>query len=127
MAENEVRFRALNERLRKGSDTWGPGDGVLELVCECADEDCTRSITLTPRGYESVRGDETQFLVVPGHQRIEVEDVVAERGRLVRRQETRRSGGDRGGRRPAGLGGRRPRRRHVAAAGPGAARARARA
>jgi len=79
MAENEVRFRALNERLRKGSDTWGPGDGVLELVCECADEDCTRSITLTPRGYESVRSDETQFLVVPGHQRIEVEDVVAER------------------------------------------------
>ena len=55
MAENEVRFRALNERLRKGSDTWGPGDGVLELVCECADEDCTRSITLTPRDYEAVR------------------------------------------------------------------------
>ena len=83
MAENEVRFRALNERLRAGSDTWGPGDGVLELVCECADEDCTRAITLTPREYEAVRGDETQFLVVPGHERLEVEDVVADRGDWV--------------------------------------------
>ena len=44
LAENEVRFRALNERLRDGSDTWGPGDGVLELVCECGDEDCTQAL-----------------------------------------------------------------------------------
>ena len=79
MAENEVRFRALNERLREGSDTWGPGDGVLELVCECADEDCTRAITLTAGEYEAVRSDEAQFMVVPGHQRPEVEDVVADR------------------------------------------------
>jgi hypothetical protein len=87
MAENEIRFRALNERLREGSDTWGPGEGVLELVCECADEDCTRSITLTPRDYEAVRSDETQFMVVPGHERSDVEDVVAEHdGRLVVRK-----------------------------------------
>ena len=87
MAENEVRFRALNERLRAGSDTWGPGDGILELVCECADEDCTRSITLTPRDYEAVRSDETQFVVVQGHERLEVEDVVAGReGWLVVRK-----------------------------------------
>ena len=35
LAENEVRFRALNERLRDGSGTWSPGEGALELVCEC--------------------------------------------------------------------------------------------
>ena len=87
MAENEVRFRALNERLRAGSDTWGPGDGILELVCECADEDCMRSITLTPRDYEAIRSDETQFVVVQGHERLEVEDVVAGReGWLVVRK-----------------------------------------
>jgi hypothetical protein len=78
MAENEVRFRALNERLRAGSDTWGPGEGALELVCECGDENCTRAITLTPRDYEAVRSDETQFVVVPGHERAEIEDVVAQ-------------------------------------------------
>ena len=43
LAENEVRFRALNERLRTGSATWGAADGEFELVCECGDEDCTRA------------------------------------------------------------------------------------
>ena len=79
MAENEVRFRALNERLRDGSGTWSPGEGALELVCECGDENCTRAIRLTARDYEAVRSDETQFLLVRGHERTEVEDVVSER------------------------------------------------
>jgi hypothetical protein len=78
MAENEIRFRALNERLRDGSGTWGPGEGALELVCECGDENCTRAIQLTPREYEGVRADEAQFVVVPGHERSDVEDIVAE-------------------------------------------------
>jgi hypothetical protein len=80
LAENEVRFRALNERLRDGSGTWSPGEGSLELVCECGDENCTQAIRLTARDYESVRGDETQFVVTPGHERPVIEDVVATRG-----------------------------------------------
>jgi hypothetical protein len=79
MAENEARFRALNERLRSGADSWGQSEGVLELVCECGDENCTHAIPLTPRHYEAVRSDEAQFMVVPGHERTGVEDVVAER------------------------------------------------
>ena len=35
-------------------------------------------IQLTPGEYESVRADETQFAIVPGHARPEVEDVVAQ-------------------------------------------------
>ena len=79
LAENETRFRALNERLRDGSGTWGPGEGRLELVCECGDEDCAQLILLSPRDYEAVRGDEAQFVLTPGHERPEVEDVVAVR------------------------------------------------
>jgi hypothetical protein len=87
LAENEARFRSLNERLRQSSGTWGPGEGALELVCECGDEDCTDAIRLTPRDYEAVRSDEAQFIVVPGHERREVEDVVGERdGWLVVRK-----------------------------------------
>jgi hypothetical protein len=78
VAENEVRFRALNERLRAGEAAWDGRDGVISLVCECGDEDCTTPITLTPAEYESVRSDETQFAIVPGHVRPEVEDVVSE-------------------------------------------------
>lgn len=78
LAENEVRFRALNERLRDASGIWGPGEGRLELVCECGDEDCALAIRMTPQQYEQVRSDEAQFAVAAGHQRPEVEDVVSE-------------------------------------------------
>ena len=76
MAENEVRFRALNERLRVGGAAWEGREGVLRLVCECGDEDCTAAIELSGREYEAVRAVETQFMVVRGHERVEVEDIV---------------------------------------------------
>jgi hypothetical protein len=79
MAENEVRFRALNERLRDTGAAWEGREGTLNLVCECGDEDCTAAIELNVREYEAVRADETQFLLVPGHERTEIEDVVGGR------------------------------------------------
>jgi hypothetical protein len=80
VAENEVRFRALNERLRERGATWTGDDGALELVCECGDEDCTEALSLTPREYEDVRAVETQFALLPGHVRPDVEDVIADHG-----------------------------------------------
>lgn len=79
VAENEVRFRALNERLQEIGAAWEGRDGVMDIVCECGDEDCTLPIRLTPGEYESVRAEETQFAVVSGHVRPEVEDVVSQR------------------------------------------------
>ena len=76
MAENEVRFRALNERLQDAAGTWQGREGQLSLVCECGDEDCTAAIELSAREYEAVRAVETQFVLIPGHERAEVEDVV---------------------------------------------------
>ena len=83
VAENEVRFRALNERLRESGAAWEGHEGVLSLVCECGDEDCTLAIELTPAEYESVRAEETQFAILPAHVRPEVEDVVSEQARWV--------------------------------------------
>ncbi len=78
IAENEVRFRALNERLQERHGAWEGLDGTLHLVCECGDEDCLEPLTLTPREYEAVRAGETHFAVRPAHVRRDVEDVVAE-------------------------------------------------
>jgi hypothetical protein len=88
MAENEVRFRALNERLQEGAGTWQGGEGELSLVCECGDEDCTAAIELSGREYEAVRAVETQFVLIRGHERAEVEDVVggAEDWLIVRKR-----------------------------------------
>ena len=76
VAENEVRFRALNERLEDQAGTWQGLEGELSLVCECGDEDCTAGIRLSVPEYEAVRAVETQFVLIRGHERAEVEDVV---------------------------------------------------
>jgi hypothetical protein len=76
VAENEVRFRALNERLQDQAGMWQGREGELSLVCECGDEDCTAAIDLSVREYEAVRAVETQFVVIRGHERPDVEDVV---------------------------------------------------
>ena len=65
VAENEVRFRALNERLEEQAGTWQGREGQLSVVCECGDEDCTAGIELSVREYEAVRAVETQFVVIP--------------------------------------------------------------
>jgi hypothetical protein len=75
-AENEVRFRALNERLEEQAGTWQGHEGQLDVVCECGNEDCTAGIELSVGEYEAVRAVETQFVVIPGHERTEIEDVV---------------------------------------------------
>lgn len=87
-AENEVRFRALNERLRDRTGTWQGGEGELNLVCECGDEDCTAAIALSVPEYEAVRAAETQFVVTRGHERAEMEDVLggAENWVVVRKR-----------------------------------------
>jgi hypothetical protein len=88
VAENEVRFRALNERLEEQAGTWQGREGQLRLVCECGDEDCTVGIQLSVREYEAVRAVETQFVLIRGHERAEVEDVVdgAENWLVVRKR-----------------------------------------
>lgn len=77
-AENEVRFRALNERLRDRAGVLGVNGGTLELVCECGDEDCAAPIGLTRTEYEALRAEPTDFAVLAGHVARDVEDVVTE-------------------------------------------------
>lgn len=88
VAENEIRFRALNERLQDSQGTWQGLDGVLALVCECGNADCTAPLELTPGEYEAVRAVETDFVVAADHFRPELEDVVVDRGawQIVRKR-----------------------------------------
>lgn len=78
MAENEVFFRAINERLEART----PDSAPLVVLCECADEDCTQRLTLTHDEYESVRSESTQFVVAHGHADAEIEEVVVKTDRF---------------------------------------------
>jgi hypothetical protein len=68
IAENETRFREINERLETVQASLGTENGGIEILCECGDRDCAERITVSLTDYEHVREDPTAFLVKPGHQ-----------------------------------------------------------
>ena len=64
---NEALFRAVNEQIER-----------LDVVCECGDLDCAERIPIPISDYEEVRADSVLFLVKPGHQKPDIEEVVSE-------------------------------------------------
>jgi hypothetical protein len=75
IAANEALSREVNEGIDRGQ--WpGEEDRVTAYRCECAQAGCNRLIELTPREYDGVRAESRHFLVVPGHERPDVETVI---------------------------------------------------
>jgi hypothetical protein len=75
IAENEVAFRALNERISEWPEHQGATARIV-FVCECGDDTCFERLSLNRAEYEAVRADPRYFAVVPGHEKPEVESVV---------------------------------------------------
>jgi hypothetical protein len=74
LARNEALFREVNERVKQvASDDPGEQIGFL---CECGDESCTKTISLSRGEYEHARSEPTLFAITPGHEIPEIEDVV---------------------------------------------------
>jgi hypothetical protein len=76
IADNESRFREINERLEADLRRLPSEDGPVEFVCECGRTECAASVQLTIDEYEQVRKDSTTFAMLPGHDIEDVEDVV---------------------------------------------------
>jgi hypothetical protein len=81
LAKNEALFREVNERIAE--ITEGLASGVSQanalggLVCECADPLCLERVgPLTIAEYETVRSDPRRFIIAPGHESPDVENVV---------------------------------------------------
>jgi hypothetical protein len=79
VARNEAGFRALNEALGANvhARLAGSGQDTPGFVCECGDDGCQAIIQVPLPEYESVREDSALFLLRPGHEAPDVEDVVA--------------------------------------------------
>ena len=73
LAENEVRFREINEGTRGVSDPE-----PNSIYCECADRSCVYRVTVPVEKYMEVRRDPCLFFVRPGHDMPEIEKVVEE-------------------------------------------------
>ena len=78
LGANEAVFRQINEGIERGH--WpGEEDSPVSFRCECARLGCNDLIELSPREYERVRSNPRRFIVLPGHERLEVEIVVERR------------------------------------------------
>lgn len=76
MGMNEAIFREVNEQIQKLTERFDNPSGRMTVVCECADGGCTAQFDLDVSTYERVRSDPRLFVVAPGHQFPEVEEIV---------------------------------------------------
>jgi hypothetical protein len=80
-ARNEALFREVNRNIYDLEQRHGTAPEEPLFLCECADADCTDRLRVSVEAYLAVRAHPRRFLVVPGHERHEVE-------RPVERHET---------------------------------------
>jgi hypothetical protein len=76
LARNESLFRDLNEQIEFVAKPLDPDAHLFAFFCECSNIDCTLSMPMPLTVYEEVRADPTTFVVAPGHDLPEIEEVV---------------------------------------------------
>ncbi|MGH2882508.1 MAG: hypothetical protein ACRDPA_07380 [Solirubrobacteraceae bacterium] len=90
-ARNEAIFREINEGIRRGR--W-PGEehSITSFRCECASLGCSDMLALSFHDYEDIRKHPRRFLVATGHERLDVEVVVARQPNYLVVQKTGEAG-----------------------------------
>lgn len=71
-AAAEINGRQVNEAI----EPRGRPEGMAVFVCECGHLGCSETVEIPVLEYEEVRTDFDRFLVVPGHEIDEVDEVV---------------------------------------------------
>lgn len=77
-AKNEALTRSLNEGLARGEEKW-PSEAPT-FICECSDLACVEEIALSLEDYCEIHDERQRFIVRPGHEVVEIESVVEDRG-----------------------------------------------
>jgi hypothetical protein len=74
---NETRSRELNEWANESSER-SEEHQASPYVCECSDESCRSTISLTHRQYEEVRADGTHFAIALDHESPDLDLLISE-------------------------------------------------
>jgi hypothetical protein len=53
----------------------------VPFLCECADFDCLGRVEASLLEYQEVHQGEDRYFILPGHRRIEGEEILSENGR----------------------------------------------
>ncbi len=85
IAKDEAVFRATNREIERAEQEAGGKTGqLIEVLCECGRKGCSGIISLTAAEYDGVHSQDDRFVVLRGHESVEIEGVVEERaGYLV--------------------------------------------
>lgn len=79
-ARNELSFRDINNDINKvGDSVLTDGEKILskiEFVCECSKVTCFDKIGISLREYEEIRNKKMLFIVAPGHETPDIEEIV---------------------------------------------------
>jgi hypothetical protein len=81
-ARNQSLFRAVNEQIEAVS-TGFEKDMPQQYVCECLDLACSELIFLPHEEYARIRRHANEFVILPGHEDLQVEEVVAAQPRWL--------------------------------------------
>lgn len=73
---NEALYRSVNEKIESLNAAFGAITETMSVVCECGDASCAEQIDLSIADYERIRSEPTLFIIRPGHEIPDVEDVV---------------------------------------------------
>jgi hypothetical protein len=76
IGENEILYRAVNEKIEGLNEAFGTVTEKMIAVCECGDGSCAQQIELDVPAYERIRADPTLFVVKPGHEEPDIEAIV---------------------------------------------------
>jgi hypothetical protein len=76
LVENQTLFRQANERLEQAVEDQVAEAQRVPFLCECADALCRGRVNLTLEQYHELRARENRFAIVPGHPRVEGEEMV---------------------------------------------------
>jgi hypothetical protein len=84
-AKNEALLREVNERIEEVGERLQvlPEDEVLDFRCECGRPECESPVSMPVAAYRRVRSDNDRFVLVPGHEDMEIERVVERADRYV--------------------------------------------
>jgi len=72
---NEEIFRDLNEKIEEGAERHGVVSAV-PYHCECGSSTCFETVELRPSEYERVARERYRFVICPGHENDQIEQVV---------------------------------------------------
>jgi hypothetical protein len=77
-AANEAVFRNVNERIQALQQSFAIAEREpLQMICECDRLDCMERVTVGVDAYELIRSQPDQFIITPGHEDTQVEEVIS--------------------------------------------------